>query len=145
MVFLSKECHVKAVIICFLSLINYVQSFAASSSCGEQFSTHMDQDVFPKHRYKSRVIESKPIRMPFECYVNCMKNCRCASYNICNGGKLCELNSEKKENNASLYEQSDECDYHEYEFSKKVGVGICPTDNQVQKFLRLGICCPPPP
>ena len=68
----------------------------------------MDQDVFPKHRHRSRVIEGKPISVPFECYVNCMKNSRCALYNICNGGKLCKLNSEKKENNASLYEQSDE-------------------------------------
>ena len=62
--------------------------------------------------------------MPLECYINCMKNCRCASYNICNGGELCELNSEKKENNASLYEQSDECDYHEYQFIKKVGLWL---------------------
>ena len=49
-----------------------------------------------------------------------MENCRCLSYNVCNGGKLCELNSENKENNISLYEQSDECDYYEYEFKKWV-------------------------
>ena len=118
MVFLPKEYHVKVIIICCLSWINCVQSFAASSSRGEQFSTRKDRDVFPKHRYWSRVIESTPIAMPLECYINCMKNCRCASYNIC------ELNSEKKENNASLYEQSDECDYHEYQFTKKVGLWL---------------------
>ena len=103
-----------------IAFFMYAQSAAGSSSVGEKFSTRMDQDVFSKHRLRSRVIESQPISLPLECYVKCMKNCRCVSYNVCNGGKLCELNSEKKENNISLYEANDDCDYYEYEFSKQV-------------------------
>ena len=107
-------------IVFLLSLIICVRSFVDANSCGERLSTRMDQDVFTRHRLTSRVFESQPINAPLECHVKCMKNCRCLSYNICNGGKLCELNSEKKENNISLYKQSDTCDYYEYEFIKLV-------------------------
>ena len=110
----------KALIIFCHSFIVNGQSLAATSNCGETFSTRMDQHVFPGHRFGSRIIESRTISSPLECYVNCMKNCRCLSYNICNGGKLCELNSETKASDASLYEQHDGCDYHEYGFSKQV-------------------------
>ena len=85
----------------------------------------MDEDVFNKRRLRSRVVESQPTSKPFKCYVNCMKNCRCVSYNVCNGGKLCELNWEKKGDNISLYEQREDCDYHEYEFSKQVRRNYC--------------------
>ena len=98
----------------------YAQSSAATSSCGEKMSTRMDENVFGKHRLRSRVVESQPINRVLECHVKCMKNCRCLSYNVCNGGKLCELNSEKKENNISLFEASDDCDYYEYEYTKEV-------------------------
>ena len=102
------------------TIIICVQTFSDASSCGEKFSTKMDQNVFAKHRLRSRVIESRSINRALECHVLCMKNCRCLSYNVCKRGKLCELNSEKKDNNISLYEQNDECDYHEYEFTKQV-------------------------
>ncbi len=111
---LGKAVFILSLIICSL------RSFADANNCGETFSTRMDQDVFTKHRLRSRVFESQSIGRPFECHVKCMENCRCLSYNVCNGGKLCELNSENKENNISLYEQSDECDYYEYEFKKLV-------------------------
>ena len=116
----SQEQAEKILFIFAIALIMYARSSADTSSCGEKFSTRMDQDVFSKHRLRSRVIESQPISRPLECYVKCMKNCRCLSYNVCNRGKLCELNSEKKDNNISLFEASDECDYHQYEFSKQV-------------------------
>lgn len=122
MPFIPETFFFNAVIIFCLSLASFAQSSAETGDCGEKFSTRMDQDVFLKHRFTSRVIESLPISRPLECHINCMKNCRCLSYNICNKGKLCELNSEKKESNVSLLEQNDECDYHQYEFSKKVGV-----------------------
>ncbi|XP_028393372.1 uncharacterized protein LOC114517755 [Dendronephthya gigantea] len=103
----------------------YGQSSAPGGSCGETLSTRMDRHVFHKHRFSSRVFESRAINTPLECYVNCMKSCRCLSYNICNGGKLCELNFETKASNASLYKQHEECDYYEYEFSKQSPSGEC--------------------
>ena len=120
MVRFSEERVEKILYIFAIAIFMYTRCSASSKSCGEKFSTRLDQDVYSKHRLRSRVVESRPISTPFECYVKCMKNCRCLSYNVCNGGKLCELNSEKKDNNISLYETSDECDYHEYQFSKKV-------------------------
>ncbi len=85
-------------------------------------SLNMARNLYHQRRLRSRVLESQPISNPIECHVKCMKNCRCVSYNVCNGGKLCELNSEKKENNISLYERSDECDYHEFTFTRQVSL-----------------------
>ena len=111
-----------SIFICALTIVvaMYTHTSAATSSCGEKMSTRMNENVFSKHRMRSRVVESQPINRALECHVKCMKNCRCLSYNVCNGGKLCELNSERKDGNISLYEASDDCDYYEYEFSKKV-------------------------
>ena len=120
MVQFSPERVEKILCIFTIAIFMYAECSAGSNTCGEKLSTRMDQDIFSKHRLRSRVIESQPINMAFECYVKCMKNCRCLSYNVCNGGKLCELNSEKKDNNISLYEASEECDYHEYQFNKQV-------------------------
>ena len=120
MVRFSKERVEKILYIFAIAIFMYTKCSASSKSCGEKYSTRLDQDVYSKHRLRSRVFESQPISTPFECYVKCMKNCRCLSYNVCNGGKLCELNSEKKDNNISLYETSGECDYYEYQFSRKV-------------------------
>ena len=66
------------------------------------------------------MIDSQPISMPIMCHMKCLDNCRCLSYNVCNGGKLSELNSEKKDNNMSLFETSEECDYHEFTFTTQV-------------------------
>jgi hypothetical protein len=119
----SRE-QTEKILLIFLVLFMYAQSSADTSSCGEEFSTKMDRDVFSKHRFRSRVIESQPISLPLECYVRYMQNCRCVSHNVCNGGRLCELNSQKKGDNISLYEASDECDYYEYEFNKQVEYDI---------------------
>ena len=120
MVRFSEERVEKILYIFAIAIFMYTKCSASSKSCGEKYSTRLDQDVYSKHRLRSRVVESLPISMPFECYVKCMKNCRCLSYNVCNDGKLCELNSEKKDNNISLYETTHECDYYEYQFSRKV-------------------------
>jgi hypothetical protein len=137
MIFFPVELE-KAVLI--FSLIMCVGlSFADANNCGEKFSTRMDQDVFTKHRLRSRVIESQPINRPLECHVKCMKNCRCLSYNACNGGKLCELNSKRKENNISLYEQSDACDYHEYEFTKLVSNCLSSCLSSVRPSVRPSV------
>ena len=137
----NQEDGTKFFLIFAIAFVMYARRSAGSSSCGGKFSTRMDQDVFSKHRLRSRVIESQPISMPLECYVKCMKNCRCVSYNICNGGKLCELNSEKKEHNISLYEANDDCDYHEYEFSKQ-HPGACMDQccSTSQPCLNMGRC-----
>ena len=120
MIRFSQERVEKFLYIFTIAIFVYAKCSAGSNSCGEKLSTRMDRDIFSKHRLRSRVFESQSISMPFECYVKCMKNCRCLSYNVCNGGKLCELNSEKKDNDISLYEASEECDYHEYQFNKQV-------------------------
>ena len=124
MIRFSQERVEKFLYIFTIAIFVYAKCSASSNSCGEKLSTRIDQDIFSKHRLRSRVIESQSISMPFECYVKCMKNCRCLSYNVCNGGKLCELNSEKKDNNISLYEAREECDYHEYQFNKQVVYNI---------------------
>lgn len=116
---ITQEQMEKSLLVLVIALVIYAQrSHADTSSCAEKFSTRKDENVFGKHRLRSSVVESKPVSRPLECYINCMKNCRCVSYNICNRGKLCELSSQKKDDNISLYEASDDCDYHEYEFSK---------------------------
>ncbi|XP_028408114.1 uncharacterized protein LOC114530707 [Dendronephthya gigantea] len=77
------------------------------------------RNLFNGRRYRSRVSQSEPISASYECHMKCVENCNCLSYNVCNGGKLCELNPEKKENNISLYETSDTCDYYELGFNQK--------------------------
>ena len=77
--------------------------------------------LFNGRRLRSRSSQSEPINVSSECHMKCVKNCRCLSYNVCNGSKLCELNPEKKEKNISLYETSDVCDYYELSFNQKVG------------------------
>ena len=114
----QKQVKKTQLIFAVVIIMYCIQCYADNSGCGEIFSTRMDQNVFGQHRLRTRVFQSQPISTPLECYVNCMKDCRCVSYNVCKGGKFCELNSQKKADNISLYEASDECDYHEYEFSK---------------------------
>ena len=110
---------IKTAIIFCISFTICVQISAKAENCGEKLSTRMDHNVFRNQRFSPSIIDSQPILKALECYAKCMKNCRCVSYNICKDGKLCELNSGKKESSADL-EQSDDCDYYEYEFSKKV-------------------------
>ena len=97
----------------------FVSSVSSLDTCKTE-SPRIARHLHHQRRFRSRVIESQPINRPIDCHVKCMKNCRCISYNVCNGGKLCELNSEKKKNNISLYERNSDCDYYEFIFKGKV-------------------------
>ena len=83
-------------------------------------SLNMARSLFHGRRLRSHVIDSQPVSMPIMCHMKCLDNCGCLSYNVCNGGTLCELNSEKNDNNISVLERSDECDYHEFTFTRQV-------------------------
>lgn len=119
-------------------------SASAFDACNTD-SLNMAQDLHHQRRLRSRVIESQPINKPIECHVKCMKNCRCVSYNVCNGRKLCELNSEKKKNNIYLYEKSDECDYHEFSFNRQQSSGCrddcCSTSQACLHGARCQATC----
>ena len=106
---------VAAAVVCLC--YHVVQS--SVDSCGT-YSAKMDQDLYPKHKLTSSVVASSSITRPLECYSKCLKNCLCVSFNVCNGGEKCELNSGRKDSNISLYESSDECDYYEYDYSGQV-------------------------
>ena len=111
-----------------LILTVFQLSVLAHESC-DTFSQSMTRNVYYKRRFRSRVVESQPINGPLECHVKCMDKCDCLSYNICNGGTLCELNAEKKESNFSSFETSDDCDHHEVLFNRKVSFSIILPDN----------------
>lgn len=111
---------VAAAVVCLC--YHVVQS--SVDSCGT-YSAKMDQDLYPKHKLTSSVVASSSITRPLECYSKCLKNCLCVSFNVCNGGEKCELNSGRKDSNISLYESSDECDYYEYDYSGQTPSGIC--------------------
>jgi hypothetical protein len=95
-------------------------SSEASETCNAVLRLRRNVDT--EHRLRSRVIDSQPISGPFECYLKCLKNCRCLSYNVCHGGKLCELNSARKENDTFFYDKSGECDYHDFNFHERVSL-----------------------
>ena len=104
---------------CCLLFAVFQDSVLASGTCNSN-ALNMARNHYPNLRLRSRVVESQAVSNPIECYVNCMSDCRCVSYNVCNGGRLCELNSEKKEPSSPLIGKSDDCDYHEFIFNRQV-------------------------
>ena len=100
--------------------ISFDVVLSSVNDCGA-YTSNMDQNLYKNHRLTSHIIDSSTNNFsPVECYVKCLNNCLCVSFNFCNTGKRCELNSERKDNDVASYKQTDGCDYYEYDYTKQV-------------------------
>ena len=84
-----------------LSLLNVSQ--LVKSNCGDgycqKYALNLKEDAFENSEFVGHVFHKSFTVNPIDCYVLCVENCRCLSFNYKESdpeGKFCELNDESQ-------------------------------------------------